>query len=327
MHKPTITKLTPYLISGASIIFAGQFLYHTVQSSLSTSNILWIIFTISISILTFIGLRYEFSLSKAIKIDSDPSRTRKLLNSFLIIILNTITTFIIASKFSVSTTFAASLVCVLSTYIFPLNQPEAYSGSVGGMIGSYLCSHWSIALLIGIVTGITFILFFPYFNGIGGRGGSIPYVASIFSVRLLLLLTPIQGTPIATEYIVPSFVTIVSIAFLTYLLHKHQILTIVRAAMIIVLIASILIPDNHNAILTAVFAGSVVGMSAENRLEGPIHLAIIALICFILFIPSYHISDGIGGKLGILSFIAYQASIGLKIAVTHFTLHFSPTKI
>ena len=327
MHKLTITKLTPYLISAASIIFAGQFLYHTVQSSFSAPNIMWIIFTVSISILTFIGLRYEFNFSKAIKLNSDPLRVKKLTKSFIIIVLNTMVTFLLASSFDVSTTFTASLVCVLSTYIFPSNQPEAYSGSVGGMIGSYLCSHWSTALLIGIVSGITFILFFPYFNGIGGRGGSIPYVASMFSVRLLLLLTPTQGTPIDNDYIAPSLITIVLIAFITYLLHKYEILTIVRAAMIIVLIGAILIPETHSTILTALFAGTVVGMSVEDRLDGPIHLAIVAVICFLLFVPSFHILEGIGGKLGILSFIAYHASIGLKIIVTQMSLRFLPNKI
>lgn len=327
MYKLKLTKLTPYLLSAASVIFAGQFLYYTIQSSLSAPNLIWIFLTVFISILTFIGLRYEFSLSKAIKVDSNLLNMNKILKSFMIIVLNTLATFLLATLLDVSTTFAASLICVLSTYIFPSNQPEAYSGSVGGMIGSYLCSHWSTALLIGIVSGITFILFLPYFNGIGGRGGSIPYVASIFSVRLLLLLTPTQGTPIETKYIVPSFITIMFITFTTYFLHKYRILTIVRAAMIAVLIGSILIPNDHNTLLAALFAGTVVGMSVEDRLDGPIHLALIAVICFIIFVPSFHILEGIGGKLGILSFIAYHASMGLKIIVEQLSLRFMPNKI
>ncbi len=68
-----------------------------------------------------------------------------------------------------------------------------------------LCSHWSIALLAALMTGITFILFIPYFKNIGGRGGAMPYIATMVSVRLFLSLNPEQRQPINPELIMPCF--------------------------------------------------------------------------------------------------------------------------
>ena len=50
-----ITRVTPYLISAASLIFAAQFLYHTLDSSFTSRNIFWIFLTGAISLLVFIG--------------------------------------------------------------------------------------------------------------------------------------------------------------------------------------------------------------------------------------------------------------------------------
>ena len=77
-----ITGVTPYFISLASLIFAGQFLYHTIEGSLSTNNILWIMLTLLISILVFVGLRSEIRMVRKITLKSADYRFSVLAKSF-----------------------------------------------------------------------------------------------------------------------------------------------------------------------------------------------------------------------------------------------------
>lgn len=318
-----ISKITPYIIGAASLIFAAQFLFHTIQSSFSIPNTFWIFLVVILSVCTFIGLRDEFKFVRTIKLVPENYQFINLSQSMLVITMNVLATYFIALFFDTSTIFAASLVCVLSTYAFPKHQAEAYSGSCGGMIGVYLSSHWGIALLTGIMTGLFYILFIPYFLGVGGRGGSLPYSATILTIRLFLNLNPEQRTPIEPEMIVPSFFAIIIVALITYMLHKKNIVSVVKAAMIMALICALVIPIEYYTLTTAAFAGTVVGMSIEERLDGYAHLLMISVITFILFVPAFHILDGIGGKLGILCLVSYYSSIGLKKLFIVFNHYFS----
>lgn len=312
-----ITRVTPYLISAASFIFAAQFLFETIQSSLFNANALWIGIVIFLSLCTIIGLRDEFKFVRRIKLTPEDFLFSDLMKSMLVVILNVMATHLVAVYFQTTTIFAASLVCVVSAYTMPSRQPEAYSGSCGGMIGAYLSSHWSIALLVGIMTGFAYILFKPYFLGVGGRGGSLPYTATILTIRLLLNLNTESSTPIKQELLIPAFFTLILVAFVTYLLHKNKILSVVKAAMVVSLVLTLLIPSDYYSITTAMFAGTIVGMTIEERLDGYLHLLLISLICFLLFIPSFHILDGIGGKLGMLCLVSYYSSNGLKIFIQY----------
>lgn len=314
-----LTKMTPYIISAASLVFAAQFLFHTLDSSFTTANVFWIILTLSITLLVFVGLRSEMKTLRQTKLARTDFQIPDLIKSFLVIVSSAFITYFFTGLFNTTTIFSASLICVIYTYVFPDNQPEAYTGTIAGMIGAYLCENWIIALTTAVATGLIFILFKPYFKGVGGRGGAIPYVATTLIVRVLFQIKPRQQVPINSEYIIPVFFTICLVAFLTYLLQEKGVLTIVRSAMIVAFVFSVIIPVEHYTITTAMFAGTIIGMSTAERIENYLHLFLITLFCFILFIPSFHILDGIGGKLGILCLVSYYASLGLQISIQYFS--------
>lgn len=315
-----LTKITPYIISAASLIFAAQFLLQTLDSSLTTENFYWISLIVLISLLVFIGLRSEIKMVQQIKLKRADFLLPDLTKSFLVIVTSALATYFFTSIFNTTTIFSASLICVIYTYVFPDHQLEAYSGTVAGMIGAYLCENIIVSVTTAGVTGLVFMLFKPYFKGVGGRGGSIPYVATTLVVRVIFQLEPRQQVPIEQDYVIPSLIAICITGFLTYILHEKGILTVVRSAMIIALISSIVIPFEHYTLTTAIFAGTVVGMSVVDRIDHYFHLLIINLITFLLFIPSFHILDGIGGKLGILCLLSYYGSFGMKILIESFEI-------
>ncbi len=318
MSKIQITKLTPYLTSLASILFSVQFIYRTIQSTLEIKNLMLIGITLSIGFFIVLGLRNEFSLSKKISLKENPRLVQQIIRSTLVILGNTLVTFVLAFVFGASTTLAASLTSLVSTFLFKEYDSEAYSGAVAGMIGVYYCSHWSIPLIISIVTAVIFILFLPYFRGIGGRGGAIPYVATVLTVKYILKLNQEFRSPIEAELILPSLVLIILASFLVYSVNEKTTLNTTQAGMGLTFLAALLIPVQYSSLVTAIFSGSIIGMSVESRVKNYTHLLIISIVSFILYIPSFHILDGIGGKLGMLNFLAYQASIGLKIVSQYF---------
>lgn len=322
-----LTKITPYIISAASLIFAAQFLLHTLDSSVTTENIYWISLMALISLLVFIGLRSEMRTVKETKLNREDYRMPVLAKSFLVVVSSALVTYFFTDSFNTTTILSASLICVIYTYVFPDHQPEAYSGTVAGMIGAYLCENIIVSITTAVATGLVFILFKPYFKGVGGRGGSIPYVATTLVVRVIFQLKPRQQVPIEQAYVIPALFTICAIGFLTYILHKKGILTIVRSAMMIAFVFSIIIPHEHYTLTTAMFAGTVVGMSAVDRIDHYVQLLIINLITFLLFIPSFHILDGIGGKIGILCLLSYYGSLGIKILIESFEKKKKPTVI
>lgn len=313
-----LTKFTPYFISAASLVFAAQFLLHTLDSSVTTKNIYWISLTALISLLVFIGLRREIKTVKETKLYREDYRISVLTKSFMVVVSSALGTYFFTDIFDTTTILSASLICVIYTYVFPKHQSEAYSGTVAGMIGAYLCENIIVSTTTAVTTGLVFILFKPYFKGVGGRGGSIPYVATTLVVRVIFQLKPRQQEPIEPAYVIPALFIICAIGFLTYILHEKGILTIVRSAMMIAFVFSIIIPLEHYTLTTAMFAGTVVGMSAVDRIDHYVQLLIINLITFLLFIPSFHILDGIGGKIGILCLLSYYGSLGIKILIESF---------
>lgn len=327
LFNRNITKMTPYLISAASIIFAAQFLYHTIRSSLYSPNYLWVIIIALISLLVILGLAHEFWVVKKVKVDKMDYQTNILLNSSIVVILNTMATYFLAIWFNTSTIFAASLICVISTYIFPRFQGEAYSGSVSGMIGVFLSGHWFVALFTGISTAIFYVTFNPYFKGVGGRGGSISYSASILVVRAILNLHPEEKPPIQENLILPSLLIIIATTYITFLLHEKEVFTVVQAAMIVSLVFAVLIPSDYYTLTIAMFTGTIIGMSTSARIFNFRHLLLVSLIAFLLFIPAFHILDGIGGKLGMMSLASFYAINGLKFSLIRFQefkKHFAP---
>lgn len=315
ISQSRIYRSMPYFVSLVSIIFAAQFLYYTVDSSIASANTIGFILTLSLSIFVMVGLQEKYKTIINRLYEDNYFRLSRHIRSLGIVITSAMTTYLIVSWFEVTTIFSASLVCVLYAIAFPKYESEAYSGTVAGMIGAYLCNHWFVPLATAIATSIVFLLFKPYFKGVGGRGGTIPYVATTLIIRVLFRLETTNSLPIEQELILPSFLIMMIITFLTYYLHDNNYLSVVKAAMLVSLVFSILIPDHLYTLTTAMFAGTIIGMSTRDRIENYTHLFVVFLICFALFIPSFHLLDGVGGKLGFLSLLSYYGSAGIKLTI------------
>lgn len=304
---------SPIVISLVSLYFILHFLLTTFYNSFRLSSFFWSMSTLLIVGMAIIGLNDEYKYIKnSAVINRKEKSTIDYSLSILIVVLATLLTYFTSYLFEVSTIFSASLICVLLAFIFNKHESEVYSGTIAGMIGLYLCSDWTIALLAGIVTGFAFIFFSPIFSGIGGKGGTIPYAATLVTVRLFVPIKPAHTQVIDKNLIIWSLLAIIMATLITYYLHYFGIVSIVKSAMLVALVFAIIIPDYLYTLTIATFAGTVLGMSSADRVNNFTHLLMISILGFLLFVPSFHILDGIGGKLGILSLTAFLATDGLN---------------
>ncbi len=317
MKKTSLVKLRSLIIVLASSVFAVQFLFHTLHKSFHIKNNVEILLILTISLFIFLGLHDKI---KTVSEREDIKQTvslHQIILSIIIVLATTIITYFIAKLFDVSTIFSASAVCLLASFLFPAYEGEALSGVCAGMIGSYLCEDWLTALLIGSVTSALFLAFSPCFLGIGGRGGAIAYVANLICIYFLLDVQPAPRLPMEEKFVFPSLLAVFIGAFAAYSLHKYKLLSPIKATMFVTLLGTILLPSSMLTLKTAVFSGAIIGMSTTNRIHNLTHLVVVTMINYLLFIASFSILDGIGGKLGFIGLLSYKASIGLFIFINY----------
>ena len=317
MKQLSIVKLRSLIIILASSAFAVQFLFHTLHKSFYTKNNIEILLILTISLCTFLGLHNKIKdLSKQDDLKHLFS-LQKFISSGTIILSTTLTTYFMAKLFGVSTIFSASAVCLLSSFLFSDYEGEALSGVCAGMIGSYLCEEWTTALFIGFITSIIFLSFAPCFQEIGGRGGAIAYVATLVCIYIFLDVQPTARLPMEEKFLLPSLFAVFVSALSAYLLHKYKLLTPIKATMFVTFLGAIILPSSMLTLKTAVFSGAIIGMSTTKRINSLSHLMLVAAINYVLFIASFSILDGIGGKLGFIGLLSYKASLGLFALINY----------
>lgn len=318
MKKIKSINFYEVFVFSTTLLFLLDFTFTTYRSSLNFESPIWKIAVLIISLLALVGMLHEFHSAQKSAISSITYSFNDVIATIGIISATTVATYYTTLTFDVTSIFSASMICVLCAYLLPNRfEGSVYSGSVAGMIGAYFTSHWLIALLVGVMTSLAYFLFQPSFRGVGGRGGAIPFMGTLFVVRLFLFKTPHTVVPIEKDLLFPSLVVMLGAALLTYFLHQQNILTIVKAAMIVALMIEIILPIYLYTLVTAGFAGTIVGMSSTKKIENVLHLILITLVCFILFVPAYHMLDGIGGKLGMMCVIGYIAMDGMRVIVNY----------
>jgi hypothetical protein len=316
-EKTSLVKFRSLIIILASSVFVVQFLFHTLHKSFHIKNHIEIFLVLTISLFIFLGLHDKIkTVSKQESFDRSVSFHQAIL-SIVITLSTTMATYFMAKLFDISTIFSASAVCLLTSFLFSAYEGEALSGVCAGMIGSYLCEDWLTALLIGLVTSILFLAFSPCFLGIGGRGGAIAYIANLICIYFLLDVEPAARLPMEEKFIFPSLLAVFISSFAAYSLHKYKLLSPIKATMFVTLLGTILLPSSMLTLKTAVFSGAIIGMSTTNRIDSLTHLMLVTMINYLLFVASFSILDGIGGKLGFIGLLSYKASVGLFVFIDY----------
>ncbi|KRX09608.1 hypothetical protein PPERSA_08640 [Pseudocohnilembus persalinus] len=183
----------------------------------------------------------------------------------------------------------------------------------------------SYASFVGLIHSILFILAKPFFLGIGGKLGSISMIASLLGCLLIEGLErksyvyPLFDKKYYFQdmskksYIDPIFCILGSI--LTLLIRKHTKVKnhLVFASCVVGASASFLVPifcksKAYQDIITVIYVGSFVGMSAEGRVGGFFGFFLAGLFTG-YFLYGLNGTFLVGGKYGFSAFLGVYTQV------------------
>lgn len=317
--QSNILKMSGGLVYSTTFLFIIQFLVNTLKGAFMLGTNVWRFGVLVILFFTLLGMINEYQSVK-FQVKNTPEYSKKEMLPFLLVVtVVTLLTYLMTYYLGATTIFSASLICVLAAFLFPKKYESAiYSASIGGMVSSALYGNLVAVLFVAALITFYYLFCLPSFCGVGGRGGMMAYMGSVTLLQLFIMKETTVSLPLEKAFYLPSIVSLTLVAIITYLLHTRGFLSNVKAAMIMALLVEVLLPVEWSPIISAAFAGTIIGMSSLDNVKNIAHLIVISLICSFLFVSSYHVLGGIAGKFGILSVVGYTTTDGIFTFIRYF---------
>lgn len=297
------------LISLTVIAFYGITLFQAAQVNVLGSILVGLILVgLAIAIYTNIS-QYHFDVAWKFDI-------KQAFTSILVHALSALITYFLVQQFKLSAVIASALVGLLGAFLLPKLAVEIFCGSFVGMCSGAVIPKYFELTLAGAIAGLIFYLAKSFFAGFGGKLGTMAFL----SVLITCLIYGGKGiTPIGDQKIEFSWVVILVAALstlLTYLLSNYKNLGVVKGASIIGLIGALvlplLFPDLGKVLPVIAYSASFAGMSSKLRLPTIFPVLVAGLITGIIYLFSFPLYNGVGGKLGTIAFGASLATWGLS---------------
>ncbi|MGI6036043.1 MAG: hypothetical protein ACOYCE_09595 [Limnochordia bacterium] len=237
-------------------------------------------------------------------------------------IAGAVVSFWLGVQLSLGTVVAASLTGLLGAFIFPKYATAIYCGAFVGMSSAYvLNSFWTI-LLAASLAALIFHLSSPVFQGYGGKLGTTAFLAVNLTALLAGVQMPSSGAPAPFPLALALVAAVVLGAIGAYTLSIKRGLGAVVGSAAVALAGGLalpaLFPDVGGQLAVALCCGAYVGMSTPKVLPSYNELSLAGLLAGLLYLSALDSSNGYGGKLGTIAFIAVIATVGLKTILASF---------
>ena len=255
-----------------------------------------------------IGLIYSMAIEsrKLIISDEDTMEPMLCIKSFVFVIIGAAIAFVLKVDLGLGAVLAASLVSLMAAILVPAyGVPIALGGFVGMTSSRLLVSHMELSYAAAIA-GLVYLCTDRVFNGFGGKLGTIAFVGTF-----------ITGMGLSREFVLTPFpeweaigvIILVSIlsAVLTYWLSVYRNHGPVIASGVVGIAAGLLLPhyfpgDEGQTLSVMAMCASYAGMTGKARISNIYLIALVGLLCGVIFIFSMPLAGGAGGKLGTIAF-------------------------
>lgn len=303
-----------------TILFFLHYMIISFQNALALNSTPMILSLIVLSVLSLVGLTNEFSDVQIYDHDtSNRFPTEDKIKIIFFLTLASFLTYLVQAIFNQNSLFAGSLIALLMVYLIPKTfesfEITVYTGTIAGMAGTQFISNWQLALGFGFLSSIFYLFFQPSYRATGGRAGLIAYMSSLVFMYIVLDLRPEMGTQIEPNMIFISFIIFFAGAYITYLLHMNDILSVVKSAALVTLIFDLIFPQSLHLYTTAAYVGTIVAMTTPSKTKNMPYLSLITFFSFLSFVPAYPLLAGTTGKLGLVTLAGYLAADGISIFV------------
>lgn len=216
---------------------------------------------------------------------------------------------------------ASSIIGLTAAWTVKNYALPIYCGSFIGMACDQIYSSPFAIGLASLITGVLYVVSSQFFSGWGGKAGFLAFVGTYLTS--LFIGHPFHFVePLSFRMYVLVFLTIVVAGVLTFALQTmtDKIDVVTASALIGLIIASFSFNPSH-VIVFAAFCGTFTGMTSKELFTNKSDIFVATFLTAFLFIFSFSLFDGAGGKLGSLAFIASVATGGLKHLLSFLKIH------
>jgi hypothetical protein len=217
---------------------------------------------------------------------------------------------------------AASLTGLLGAFIWPKHAAAIYCGAFVGMSSAYVLNSFWAVLVAASLAALVFHLSSPVFQGYGGKLGTTAFLGVNLTALLMGVSIPISGTlaPFPLALALVAAVILGAIGAYTLSIKRGLGAVIGSAAVALAggMILPALFPEFGGQLAVALCCGSYVGMSSNKVLPSYHDLSLAGLLAGLLYLTVLDCSNGCGGKLGTIAFVAVIATVGLKTILGSF---------
>lgn len=200
---------------------------------------------------------------------------------------------------------ASGLVGLAGLKVFPKLAAAIYAASFAAMSTPQVLPRITLSGIAGLLTGLLYIFTRKIFVGWGGKLGAIAF----FSVLITSLFSSSLYFSTALTFLEGSSLIFGSCggAVLTYYISARFKQDAVLSSSIVVL-AAVLILNTlfrfDNNLVAAITCGSYAGMSSKETMGNLKIMCLVGLLSGIILFLTWPLFSGIGGKLGLVAFLA-----------------------
>ncbi len=226
--------------------------------------------------------------------------------NFLAVLGGAVVTYVLSVYFQLGAVVASGLVGVLIALIKPQYGVPVYCGSFVGMASAdYLVSVFPCIFLAGAAAGIIYVISGPFYDGFGGKLGTIAFAGCIIAGTIMgaeFLSSPIPEFRTSLMLMGYSIAAAVATFFLSVPMKHGPVL----ASGLVGLAGGLVLPPLHpgvgETIAVMVICSSFAGMSSSQRFPKTYLMVFAGFFSGLVFILSNPYLGGAGGKLGTIAF-------------------------
>ncbi|MDN6540302.1 MAG: hypothetical protein L0K68_03480 [Tetragenococcus koreensis] len=265
-----------------------------------------------LGILVLLYIVKELKKIKTHHSDYKPVIRKKELLTVVAVIGGAYLTFAFNHIVGMGDVLAASLIGLIAAWTIKNYALPIYCDTFIGMVCDQIYSNPFAIGFASIITGVLYVISSHIFAGWGGKAGFLAFIGT-YTTSLFINQSFHFVEPLSFRMYIYVFLTVILAGVSTFTIHTMiNRVDVVSASALIGLLVAFFSSDSSHVIVFAAFCGTFTGMTSKELFTNKSDIIIASFLTAFLFVFSFSLFEGVGGKLGSLAFIASISTGGLK---------------
>lgn len=220
-------------------------------------------------------------------------------------ILAAILTYFLNINLALGPFIASALVGLAGDKLFPKFAAPIYAASFVSMSSLEVLPSITLSFFAGLFTGLIYLSCQKIFVGLGGKLGAIAFFSVLITnwfrspIYSCSPLTLLEGLYLVFASCVAGELTY----YISIRLRQSPVFSSSIVVLTAALLGNIFLKFDHK-VVAAVTCGSYAGMSSKEIITNIKKMCLVGLVAGIILFLSWPLFCGVGGKLGLVAFLA-----------------------